>query len=147
MRREPSLTFEGALRILGHHEPRLIGKLDTVLGGVILASGAGIAAATLGGPPLASAAMFAAACAMRNPSMNRPCDATREPNTATPSTLPVWRVVFSVPEAIPDRDRFSVAGSTVPRWRHWRAGLIWRVWGVGVRRRPAAGIPGSAGLR
>jgi hypothetical protein len=60
VRREPSLTFEGALRILGHHESRLIGKLDTVLGGVILAAGAGIGIAAAGGPVLAPAAVFAA---------------------------------------------------------------------------------------
>jgi hypothetical protein len=60
VRREPSLTFEGALRIVGRHEPRLVGKLDTALGGVILAAGAGVGAAALGGPALAPAAMFAA---------------------------------------------------------------------------------------
>ena len=51
MRREPSLTLEGALRILGHHEPRLIGKLDKILGGVILAAGAGAGIAALGESP------------------------------------------------------------------------------------------------
>jgi hypothetical protein len=45
VRREPNLTFEGALRILGRHESRLIGKLDSVPGGVILTAGAGVAAA------------------------------------------------------------------------------------------------------
>ena len=60
MRREPSLTFEGALRILGNHEPGLIGKLDNVLGGVILAAGAGAALAAVGGPVLAPLGMFAA---------------------------------------------------------------------------------------
>jgi len=60
VRREPSLTFEGALRILGHHESRLIEKLDTTLGGVILAAGAGIGIAAVGGPVLAPAAVFAA---------------------------------------------------------------------------------------
>jgi len=60
MRREPSLTLEGALRILGHHEPRLIGKLDKILGGVILAAGAGAGIAALGGAPLAPLALFAA---------------------------------------------------------------------------------------
>src|SRR5690348_2660751 len=59
MRREPSLTFEGALRILGHHESRLIAKLDTVLGGVIMAAGAGIGLAAAGGPALAPATVFA----------------------------------------------------------------------------------------
>lgn len=60
MRREPSLTFEGALRILGHHESRLIERLDTILGGVILAAGAGLGLAVAGGPVLAPAAVFAA---------------------------------------------------------------------------------------
>jgi hypothetical protein len=60
MRREPSLTFEGALRILGKHEPGLVGKLDTVLGGMILAAGAGAGLAAVGGPVLAPLGMFAA---------------------------------------------------------------------------------------
>src|ERR1022692_4700096 len=41
LRREPSLTLRGALVILGHHEPGIIQKLDALLGGVILAAGAG----------------------------------------------------------------------------------------------------------
>ena len=40
MRREPSLTFEGALRILGKHEHKTIEKIDKMLGGVILGGGA-----------------------------------------------------------------------------------------------------------
>ncbi len=40
--------------------------------------------------------------------MKWPCAATGEPNTATPMTLPVWRVVFSVPGATPDRDRSTL---------------------------------------
>src|SRR5688500_4774352 len=40
-RREPSLTFQGALQILGHHDSPLITRLDRVLGGMILA-GAGL---------------------------------------------------------------------------------------------------------
>src|SRR3712207_8555618 len=44
MRREPSLTFRGALRILGKTETPLIDKLDTLLGGAILASGVGAVA-------------------------------------------------------------------------------------------------------
>ncbi len=60
MRREPSLTFEGALKILGRHGPGLIGKLDTVLGGVILAARAGAALAAVVGPVLSPLAMFAA---------------------------------------------------------------------------------------
>lgn len=59
MRREPSLTFRGALEILGHREHRVIERLDKLLGGVILAAGAGagIAAAN---PTLAPLGMFAA---------------------------------------------------------------------------------------
>ena len=34
-----------------------------------------------------------------------PSAAIREPNTATPTTLPTWRIALSVPEATPDRDR------------------------------------------
>ena len=40
MRREPSLTFEGALRILGQHEHKTIERIDKLLGGVILGGGA-----------------------------------------------------------------------------------------------------------
>src|SRR6185437_9381612 len=58
MRGEPSLTFEGALRILGKPEPGLIGKLNTALGGVILTAGLGTGVAALGGP--APLGMFAA---------------------------------------------------------------------------------------
>ena len=43
MRREPSLTFERALRILGRHELPGIEKLDKVLGGFILAARARVA--------------------------------------------------------------------------------------------------------
>jgi hypothetical protein len=60
MQREPSLTLQGALKILGHHEPRLIGRLDKFLGGVILLSGAGAGLAAVGGSALAPLAMFAA---------------------------------------------------------------------------------------
>ena len=60
MRREPSLTLRGALAILGHHNPRLINKLDKILGGVILGAGAGGLAA-MGNPALAPLATFAAA--------------------------------------------------------------------------------------
>ena len=59
MRREPSLTLRGALAILGHQEPRVIGKLDKLLGGVILAAGAGAGLAALGVPALAPLAAFA----------------------------------------------------------------------------------------
>jgi ATPase family associated with various cellular activities (AAA) len=60
MRREPSLTFEGALRILERYEPRLIRRLDAALGGVILAAGAAAGAAAIGAPALAPLGMFAA---------------------------------------------------------------------------------------
>ena len=61
MRREPSLTLRGALEILGHYEPRLIEKLDTLLGGLILVAGAGAGLAAVGGPGLAPLAAFGAA--------------------------------------------------------------------------------------
>jgi hypothetical protein len=46
VRREPALTFQGALAILGHHERPIVDKLDKLLGGVIL--GAGLAGAPIG---------------------------------------------------------------------------------------------------
>jgi hypothetical protein len=58
MRREPDLTFEGALRILGHYEPGWIKKLDTVLDGVILVAGAGLATAAVGPAGLGVLAKF-----------------------------------------------------------------------------------------
>jgi hypothetical protein len=60
MGREPSLTFEGALRILGQHELPGIEKLDKVLGGVILAAGVGAGLATIGPAVLAPLTMFTA---------------------------------------------------------------------------------------
>lgn len=60
MRREPSLTFEGALRILGQHELQGIEKLDKVLGGVILAAGVGAGIATVLPAALLPLKMFAA---------------------------------------------------------------------------------------
>ncbi|PRY33048.1 NACHT domain-containing protein [Pseudosporangium ferrugineum] len=57
MGREPSLTFRGALRILGRTESPLVDRLDTLLGGVILAAGAGAGLAAAGGP--AGAAVLA----------------------------------------------------------------------------------------
>lgn len=47
MRREPALTFQGALRILGRAGTPGIDRLDTVLGGIVL--GAGLLG--LGGAP------------------------------------------------------------------------------------------------
>jgi hypothetical protein len=58
MRQEPSLTLEGALKILGHYEPKWIGKLDNVLGGIVLAGGATAGLITLGVTPLAPLAAF-----------------------------------------------------------------------------------------
>lgn len=55
MRKQPALTFEGALRILGKHEPAAVGKLDKLLGGVIL--GAGVAGA-IAVPALAPLALL-----------------------------------------------------------------------------------------
>ena len=46
------------------------------------------------------------------PVMKVPVWPTSEPNRATPSTLPVWRVAFSTPAAIPARD-FSTLPSNV----------------------------------
>jgi hypothetical protein len=56
MRQMPSLTFTGALRILGVHDSKTVRTLDKVLGSAIL--GAGFAAA-LGGFPLAPVALLA----------------------------------------------------------------------------------------
>ncbi|MBB5855668.1 NACHT domain-containing protein [Amycolatopsis umgeniensis] len=58
MPRKPSLTFAGALRILGKYEPEAVGKLDKVLGGTILAAGA--AAVIGGGAAFVPAALLAA---------------------------------------------------------------------------------------
>ena len=58
MRREPSLTFEGALRILGKHEHKTIERIDKLLGGVILGGGAAAGAVALGVTPLAPVAAF-----------------------------------------------------------------------------------------
>lgn len=60
MRRETSLTFEGALRILGHSEPGWIKKLDTLLGGAILIAGAGAGVAAIGPAALTPLKMFEA---------------------------------------------------------------------------------------
>lgn len=58
MRREPSLTLEGALKILGHYEPKWIEKLDNVLGGIVLTGGATAGLVALGVTPLAPLAAF-----------------------------------------------------------------------------------------
>ena len=36
---------------------------------------------------------------------------TSEPNRATPTALPVWRAVFKVPDATPDRVRSTLPSS------------------------------------
>ena len=66
MRWEPSLTFEGALKILGHYEDRWIKRLDTALGGTFLVGGTAgtIAAGTAALPALG---MFAAVWAWLEP--------------------------------------------------------------------------------
>lgn len=46
--REPSLTFEGALRILGKHEHKAIDRIDKLLGGMILGGEAVAGAIALG---------------------------------------------------------------------------------------------------
>ncbi|MEU4561984.1 AAA family ATPase [Actinoplanes sp. NPDC023936] len=61
MRREPSLTFSGALDILGAQDPSKYSRLSKVLGGVVLVSGVATAVATLGpaaAAPLAAVAPF-----------------------------------------------------------------------------------------
>jgi NACHT N-terminal Helical domain 7 len=60
MRREPSLTFQGALKILGRDERRWLKALDNALGGAILAAGVGAGVAAVGPHALAPAGMFAA---------------------------------------------------------------------------------------
>jgi len=60
MRPEPSLTFEGALKILGHYEPTWIERLNNVLGGVIFGAGAAAGLAAIGPAVLAPLGMFAA---------------------------------------------------------------------------------------
>ncbi|MEV4360624.1 AAA family ATPase [Nonomuraea sp. NPDC049625] len=56
MRRDPDLTYRGALAILGHHDRPRIDRLNKLLGGAILAAGA----VALGGAALPPLAAFAA---------------------------------------------------------------------------------------
>ncbi|MFC5748026.1 NACHT domain-containing protein [Actinomadura rugatobispora] len=49
MRRDPALTYQGALQILGHHDRPRLEKLNKLLGGIILGSGAVAGAAALTG--------------------------------------------------------------------------------------------------
>ncbi|WP_027344532.1 NACHT domain-containing protein [Hamadaea tsunoensis] len=60
MRHEPTLTFGGALRILGHHDRGRIEQLSALLGGASLAAGAAVGIAAVTGPGLAPAAALAA---------------------------------------------------------------------------------------
>jgi hypothetical protein len=60
VRREPPLTFGGALRILGHYESPTISKLDRLLGGTILAAGGGAGIAAVSGTALAPLAVLGA---------------------------------------------------------------------------------------
>jgi hypothetical protein len=66
MRREPSLTFEGALKILGHYEPRWIKRLDTALGGTFLVGGM-VGTIAAGPAVLPTLGMFAAVWAWLEP--------------------------------------------------------------------------------
>jgi hypothetical protein len=61
VRRDPALTFQGALKILGHHDRSHLDKLNSLLGGIILGSGAAAGFAALTGTTaLAPAAVIAA---------------------------------------------------------------------------------------
>lgn len=60
MRRDPALTYRGALNILGHYERPVVEKLDRLLGGVILSGGVLAGAVAVGGPALAPLAGLAA---------------------------------------------------------------------------------------
>ena len=57
---EPSLTFAGALKILGHYDRPVLQQLDKILGGVILASGAAAGIAVVAGHTLMPAGLWAA---------------------------------------------------------------------------------------
>ncbi|GLZ39760.1 ATP-binding protein [Actinokineospora sp. NBRC 105648] len=58
MRKQPSLTFADALRILGTHEPGLVDRLDRALGAGILGAGAVAGLTAIGGLPLAPLGLF-----------------------------------------------------------------------------------------
>ena len=60
MRREPNLTLRGALEILGHQDRSRIDRLNVILGGVILASGAAAGVAALSGAVLPAAGLWVA---------------------------------------------------------------------------------------
>src|SRR5689334_17209030 len=58
MRRDPSLTFEGALQLIGVNEPKMLNRLSKALGGAILVAGTAAGVAALGPLALAPLAMF-----------------------------------------------------------------------------------------
>ena len=60
MRSEPSLTFGGALEVLGRHEHPVLERLDKILGGAILASGAVAGIASVAGHSLEPVGLWAA---------------------------------------------------------------------------------------
>ncbi|MDA0632239.1 hypothetical protein OUY22_02330 [Nonomuraea sp. MCN248] len=60
MKRDPALTYQGALSILGHYERPTIEKLDRLLGGVIMSGGMAAGALAIGAPSLAPLAGLAA---------------------------------------------------------------------------------------
>ncbi|MET7459049.1 AAA family ATPase [Nonomuraea sp. NPDC005501] len=60
MRRDPALTYQGALSILGHYERPTVEKLDKLLGGAILSGGMLAGAIAIGVPNLAPLAGLAA---------------------------------------------------------------------------------------
>lgn len=58
MSREPALTFDGAVRILGAEEPKAVERLSKALGGGILLAGVAAGVATIGPAALAPLALF-----------------------------------------------------------------------------------------
>ncbi|MEU3642899.1 hypothetical protein AB0E59_05890 [Lentzea sp. NPDC034063] len=58
MSREPALTFDGAIRILGAEEPKAVERLSKALGGGILLAGVAAGVATIGPAALAPLALF-----------------------------------------------------------------------------------------
>jgi hypothetical protein len=61
MRKDPTLTYQGALQLLGQYDHRQIEKMDKLLGGIILGAGAAAGISALFGPaavPLSLAAIW-----------------------------------------------------------------------------------------
>jgi len=78
--------------------------------------------------------------------------ATSEPHKATPITLPVWRIVFSVPDAAPERARSTdpsssevISGTTsptpAPNATSW---TTIAAYGVSAPKNPSAAQPAAA---